>query len=148
MYSHWGANALVVGVTLLVLVLCVIVHYEGLVLTQRRIGREHGHMRVKVLHAILLLIMLHAAEIWIFGLAYWVLLVWPACGSIAAPGELHFLDHIYLSAMSYTTVGFGDVTPVGPIRFMAATEALAGLVLITWSASFTYLEMERFWQRR
>ena len=49
--------------------------------------------------------------------------------------------------MSYTTVGFGDVTPVGPIRFMAATEALTGLVLITWSASFTYLEMERFWGR-
>ena len=60
---------------------------------------------------------------------------------------MHFLDHIYLSAMSYTTVGFGDVTPVGPIRFLAATEALSGLVLITWSAWFTFLEMERFWDK-
>jgi hypothetical protein len=25
-------------------------------------------------------------------------------------------------------------------------EALAGFVLITWSASFTYLEMEKFWR--
>ncbi len=35
----------------------------------------------------------------------------------------------------------------GPIRFIGGTMALTGLVLITWSASFTFLEMERFWRR-
>lgn len=145
MYGHWGANALVVATTLVVLVLCVLVHYEGLVLTQARIGRPHRHMRVKVLHAISLVIVLHVIEIWIFGAAFWLLLQWPECGTLAGTRSAHFFDYVYLSAMSFTTVGFGDVTPVGPIRFMAATEALAGLVLITWSASFTYLEMERFW---
>jgi hypothetical protein len=54
---------------------------------------------------------------------------------------------IYLSAISYTTVGFGDVAPVGPIRLLVATEAITGFVLIAWSASFTYLEMERFWKQ-
>ena len=147
MYGHWGANALVVASTLLVLVACVLVHYEGLALTQKSIARTHSHMRVKVLHAISLVIVLHAVEVWIFGIAYWLLLQWPECGGLAGPQEPHFFDYIYLSAMSYTTVGFGDVTPLGPIRFMAATEALAGLVLITWSASFTYLEMQRFWDR-
>jgi hypothetical protein len=146
-YGHWGANALVVASTLLVLVACVLVHYEGLVLAQKRIAREHRHMRLRVLHAISLILVLHALEIWIFGIALWLLLKWPQCGSIGGGGEMHFLDHIYLSAMSYTTVGFGDVIPVGPIRFMAATEALSGLVLITWSASFTYLELERYWER-
>jgi hypothetical protein len=34
----------------------------------------------------------------------------------------------------------------GRRRTGAGTEALAGLVLITWSASFTYLEMERYWR--
>jgi hypothetical protein len=29
----------------------------------------------------------------------------------------------------------------------AILSLLAGFVLITWSASFTYLEMERFWRR-
>jgi hypothetical protein len=48
--------------------------------------------------------------------------------------------------MSYTTVGFGDVAPIGPIRFLTGTEALTGFVLIAWSASFTYLEMERYWK--
>jgi hypothetical protein len=45
-------------------------------------------------------------------------------------------------------VGFGDLAPVGPIRFLAGTTALTGFVLITWSASFTYLEMARDWRER
>ena len=49
--------------------------------------------------------------------------------------------------MSYTTVGFGDVSPVGSIRLLAGTCALTGFVMITWSASFLFLEMERFWRR-
>jgi hypothetical protein len=146
MYGHWGANAAVVVSTLLVAALCVLVHYEGLVLAQRRIARPHRHMRLRVLHAVSLVIVLHVVEIWIFGLAYWTLLHWPASGSVAGVEPAHFLDHIYLSAMCFTTVGFGDVTPVGAIRFMAATEALVGLVLITWSASFMYLEMESYWR--
>jgi hypothetical protein len=52
-----------------------------------------------------------------------------------------------LSAMTYTTVGFGDVVPVGAIRFVAGLEALTGLVMITWSASYTFLEMQRDWSR-
>jgi hypothetical protein len=27
-------------------------------------------------------------------------------------------------------------------------EALTGFILISWSASFLYLEMEQFWRRR
>ncbi|MBM3373365.1 MAG: two pore domain potassium channel family protein, partial [Betaproteobacteria bacterium] len=45
-------------------------------------------------------------------------------------------------------VGFGDVVPVGTIRFVAGMEALTGFLMIGWSASFTYLEMERFWRDR
>ena len=33
-----------------------------------------------------------------------------------------------------------------PLRILVGTESLNGLILITWSASFTYLSMEKFWQ--
>ena len=36
--------------------------------------------------------------------------------------------------------------PLGAIRFLAGTESLTGFLLITWSASFTCLEMQRFWK--
>jgi hypothetical protein len=48
--------------------------------------------------------------------------------------------------MVYTTVGFGDLIPSGPIKMITCAEALAGLALITWSASFTYLQMQRLWR--
>lgn len=68
----------------------------------------------------------------------------PGAGHVAGADPLGLLDAVYLAAMSYTTVGFGDLVPVGPLRFLAGTVALVGFVMITWSASFTYLGMERF----
>jgi hypothetical protein len=146
MYAQWAANGTVIAATVAAVLLSVLVHYEGLVITQRRIAREHLRRRLKVLHAVSLLILLHVVEVWIFGMFFFLLLLWPACGQLLGQDTIHFLDHIYFSAMCYTTVGFGDISPLGPIRLLAATEALTGLVLITWSASFTYLEMERFWR--
>jgi hypothetical protein len=34
------------------------------------------------------------------------------------------------------------------VRFLTGTESLSGFILITWSASFLYLEMEQFWRKR
>ena len=59
-----------------------------------------------------------------------------------------YLDYVYFSAITNTTVGFGDFVPSGPVRFLAGMGALTGLVLITWSASFTFLEMQRYWDGR
>jgi hypothetical protein len=84
----------------------------------------------------------------VFGLVLWGLAHVPGAGGVAGHEPLHLFDAVYLSSMSYTTVGFGDVVPAGPIRLLAGTEALLGLVMIGWSASFTYLEMERYWRVR
>jgi len=42
------------------------------------------------------------------------------------PGAQHLFDLIYFSAVTFTTALFGDLVPVGPIRFLAGTEALTG----------------------
>ena len=49
---------------------------------------------------------------------------------------------------AFTTVGFGDIVPTGPLRLLAGMEALTGFVLITWTASFLYLEMNRLWRQQ
>ena len=148
MYGNWLANSVVVLATVSVVCLCVLVHYEGLIVLVKGLAKRHDHQpRRKVLHGIFGVLILHVIEIWLFGLTYWALLLWPETGHVASNTSANFLDSIYLSAMTYTTVGFGDLAPVGPIRFLAGTEALCGFVMITWSASFTYLEMERFWRR-
>lgn len=147
MYGDWAANLAVVAATAAAVAACVLLHYEGLVFTSRRIARHASRQRIKVLFAIAAVLVLHTAEIWVFGLTYWLLQFWPALGHITGQGTEHLFDAVYFSAITFTTVGYGDVAPVGSLRFLAGTEALTGFVLIAWSASFTYLEMERFWRQ-
>lgn len=44
------------------------------------------------------------------------------------------------------TLGFGDIIPIGAAEILTGFEALIGLGFITWSASFTFLEMQRYWR--
>lgn len=146
--SGAAAHLAVVAATLAAVAACVLLQYEFLVAVWRRLGRRQAHRRVKVLYAIFAVLLLHVIEIWIFGSAIWLLLLWPATGAVFGAEAATFLECVYLSAVTFTTVGFGDVAPLGALRFLAGTEALTGLVLITWSASFTYLEMEKYWRPR
>ena len=147
-YTHWDANLLVVIATLAAVGLVILLHYEGLsVLQSWMFKRREQRSRRKVLYGIYFVLALHILEIWVFGVAAWLLLMYPETGSVAGAHPLNLFDAVYLAAMTYTTVGFGDVAPVGPVRFLAGTMSLTGFVMITWSASFTYLEMERFWRK-
>ena len=89
-------------------------------------------------------------EIWIFGISYWWLGTDLDRGMIEVlqGASAGMLDYVYFSAVIYTTLGLGDMIPHGPMRFMVGTEALTGFLLVTWSASFTFMEMERWWRRR
>lgn len=147
LYANWGANLTVVLATFGAVALAVLIHYEGLVALSSRLARRGGQRRRKVLYAISAILILHILEIWIFGLTCWLLMMWPACGHIIGSESLNLFDAVYLSAVTYSTVGFGDLAPVGVVRFLIGTESLVGFVLITWSASFTYLEMAHFWDR-
>ena len=147
MYDKWMASALVVLVTAASVTLAVLVHYEGLARLNRGLVQAHAQRRRKVLLGVYGVILLHVVEIWLFGLAFWLLLLSPDKGSLSAMAQVPFLDAVYLSAETFTTVGFGDHSPQGAIRFLAGTEALTGFILITWSASFLYLEMEQYWRK-
>lgn len=148
MYSNWVTNLLVVAATAATVALAVLVHYEGLRLLSGWLAHAHGVRRRKVLLGVYGVMLLHVIEIWLFGLAIWLLLMAPEAGLLSGHAHTPLLDSIYMSAATFTTVGFGDLAPVGPIRFLSGTEALTGFILITWSASFLYLEMEQYWRRK
>jgi hypothetical protein len=135
-----------VAVTMGTVVTAVLVHYEGLSMIGGAIKLRALHHRAKVLMTIFSQLGLHVFEIWVFGLAAFLLAQSTRFGGIR-PVPSGFLDFVYFSAITYTTVGFGDYVPTGPLRFLAGTEALTGFLLITWSASFTFLEMQRYWGR-
>ena len=148
MYENWHANALTVLGTAVAVALAVLVHYEGLRWLSLRLTRLPSERRRKVLFGVYGVLLLHVAEIWLFGGAMWILQYVPDAGHIKGALGSGLLDMVYLSAITFTTVGFGDLAPVGPLRFLCGTEALTGFILITWSASFLFLEMQEFWRRR
>ena len=131
-------------ISALVVTICVVVHYEALRFLSRTVG-IHVHKRIGVLIVMLGLLLAHILEIIIFALGYLLIQNGIGWGHISGIDEGGFLDFIYYSSVVYTTVGFGDLVPVGMIRILTAAEGLSGLSMITWSASFTFLAMQRFW---
>lgn len=123
----------------------VLIHYEALQLASGLKTWSSSPSRTDILKVIAVLLVAHFVEI---GLYAGVLLLCQHLGLGALAGEIEgdAIDWLYFSFSSYTTLGVGDLHPRGPLRLIAGVEALNGLVLIGWSASFTYLTMERVWK--
>ncbi|MBS3824638.1 MAG: hypothetical protein KGY53_12170 [Wenzhouxiangellaceae bacterium] len=149
-----SAQWVVVASTTFIVLAAVIFHYEALSMLNRwACRRMHnsapGHRRHYTLLIIMFgLLIAHVLEIWLFAVGHWALAESPsgAYGSVVGYDAFRFLDYVYFSVTNYTTVGWGDLHADGPLRFLAGTESLLGLMMITWSASFTYLIMSRTWR--
>lgn len=131
-------------IAVILVAICVIIHYEALRVLARR-ALVPGSHRWLILGSVFGALLAHVFEIWIFGAGYWTAVELLELGQMV-PGPRDAFDYVYYSAMVYTTVGFGDLVPEGAIRMITSTEALLGLSMITWSASFTYLQMQRIWR--
>ena len=143
---------IVLGVAAVVVPVVVAVHYESMRLLVRIVHPICYRPRASLILVILGLLVSHLLEIMLFGVTY------IAIASAGNLGGLHVgggggeelaagrVDWFYFSAVVYSTVGFGDLVPFGPLRLLAAVESVLGLMLVTWSASFTYLQMQVSWR--
>lgn len=140
---------MIIVVALVLAGISVLFHYECLCLLDRVVESFGSHRR-RLLATMTGLLLAHIAEIWIYAGAYALLGNYPDFGMIhmELAGDKSPFDTVYYSAMVYTTVGFGDMVPSGGFRLITATEALVGLSLITWSASFTYFQMQAMFGKR
>jgi hypothetical protein len=135
-----------VACTLLV-TLTILIHYEVLRLTSMHLRDLPVPPRFRILGVVVAAFFAHTVEVWLYGLVYWVLGDRFGLGAIHAVegGAVGFEECLYFSAITYSTAGFGDLYPLGHLRLISGAEALNGLLLVGWSASFTYLTMERYW---
>jgi hypothetical protein len=139
-------DVITIATTFVVVVVAVMTHYEGLHFFSSWISRNTLKPRLRIVLMIYGLLLLHGIEIVIFGAAYWLLRSLSEYGALLPLDPVNFRDYVYFSATVYSTLGFGDLVPTGPMRLIAGIEGVTGLLLITWSASFTYLEMVRYWR--
>lgn len=134
----WLSTALILPLVLATTLL----HYEVLRGLSRYLPRLHIVPRWRLVFVIIGAFFAHLAQIALYGVAYWWL-----DGAVGGR-NWDLVTSLYFSAQSFTSLGFGDVKPSPALWPLAGIETLNGLLLITWTASFTYLSMERYWKER
>ncbi len=134
-----------VVISLLLVAATVITHYELLQFAGTLPRRLSYPTRSRMIIVIAVVLAAHVLEASLYAVAYYALQAHFGAGGLAGHLEGDLLDFFYFSMATYTTLGIGDLHPSGPLRIVAGIESLNGLVLIGWSASFTYLTMEEFW---
>ena len=137
-------TALLIGVTSLIT-------YAVLRTGWRRMCAANGKHR-RVLYAVAAAFFTHVVAICLYGLAYYFLASHAALGTLrdATPGGYEpFTPWLcfYFSAATYSSLGFGDIVPMGELRLVAVMEGLNGLMLIAWTAAYSFLAMEEFWEK-
>ncbi len=133
---------------IVLVVLSTLTHYEVLRLLSAYVPRIRIRPRARLLAVLFGTFFGHLLEISFYALAYYYLRDRFDLGTFGGKFSDHFTYYLYFSAETYTTIGLGDIYPLGALRLITGIEALNGLLLIGWSASFTYLIMQKFWNIR
>ncbi len=96
--------------------------------------KYHRTTYLKLTHYAVYALCLHWLEIIMFAALFYLLVHDTSIGYVK--GASTFADYLYFSASNYTSLGYGDLVPTNHLRLIAGTEALTGLILISWSAVF------------
>ena len=87
------------------------------------------------------LMLLHLVEVVIWAVAYLLLLPISQLDS--------FEKAAYFSMVTFTTLGYGDITLSDQEwRMLSGIEALNGILLVGWTTAFLFLVVQRSWRQR
>lgn len=125
----------------IVITATVFIHTFGLIGVSRAINwltarfRLHGHRsRVLAMNSVVLgLLLVLSVEVWLW-----------ACFYLVVGVADTFATALYLSTITFSTVGYGDVVPAHAWRLFAALEGINGFLLIGWSTAFLVAAGIRF----
>lgn len=112
----------------------VVVHFVGLMLLTWLLRRRGHHFRAHesligqgglLVVVVLGLVAIHSVQIWLYALLYMAL------------GVLTDVESaLYFSTVSFSSLGYGDITLPVSWRLIGAIEGINGLLLIAWSTAF------------
>ena len=135
-------KALLVG--FLLMGVTVGVHAVGTALWLRFLRRRRGEMAgplrpwraLKLLGlTALFLLALQMVEVVLWAVTY---LMIPQVGDLKT-----FEQAVYFSTVTFTTLGYGDLTLTGHWRLLSGMEAMNGILLIGWSTALLFAVVQR-----
>lgn len=120
-------------------------HYSSLSFLTKQTAKIQSIKNAKVLLTMFIITFTHLISVLIYAVVYYSMDNHFGMGTLAGQEVKNFYDYIYYSLIVYTSLGFGDIYPVGGLRILSGLETLNGLILIAWSATYTYLVMSKHW---
>ena len=127
-----------IGLAVALLLLAGIWHLVG-IRAINRFGDYLGHRRYwSVLAAFWGIALLHLSEIAIAAGVLGIAIHWLELGTFGAGYGGSPVDFFYISGLTYTSMGYSHEEVNGPARILTMINGLAGLMLITWSATYVY----------
>lgn len=137
---------LIVIYGLVLIGITVAIHAIGsawwLVHMKSRVNLSDGNSQLMTLFRIVLstvtaLITLHLIEVMVWALAYYLL-----------PGEaglISFPQAAYFSIVTFTTLGYGDITLNEQWRFLAGMEAMVGIAVFGLTTAISFAVIQKCW---
>ena len=113
-------------ITTLLVGLSVMVHYEVVYRIFIFMPSRSRRPRLGVIWGVLLALLAHITEVLIFAVGYYGLILAEEFGTLVGALTPGFQDCVYYSFVTYSTLGFGDLIPTGPLRFLTGIESLTG----------------------
>ncbi len=110
----------------------------------RRHGRSDGSWRPAAIYWVmistaLVMLLLHIAEVVLWATAYWTFV----------PDELEsFEEATYFSFVTFTSLGYGDITLSSKWRLLSGIEALNGILLAGFSTALLFGVLARAWDTK
>lgn len=138
-------NYSLIGAVLVVIT--VIIHGLGTTWWLRVLARRYadvdgmfrqGKSAQVLIGTVLALLVLHTLEIVVWAHAY--LLMLPS-GELAT-----YEEAVYFSFVTFTTLGYGDITLTEHWRLLSGIEALNGIMLVGWTTAMLFAVVQRTWQ--
>jgi len=81
----------------------------------------------------------HLVEAFIWAIT---LLVLPAVTAVQSLEQA-----LYYSMVTFTTLGYGDITLNPEVRLLSGVEAMNGILLIGWSTAIFFAVLQRAWRQ-
>ncbi len=81
----------------------------------------------------------HYIDIVLWAMAYWLM---------ASKTQFDdFETAVYFSSVTYTTLGYGDIVPMGSWRVLCGIQAMNGILLFGWSTALLIMLVQQIWFR-
>jgi len=135
-----------IAIGALLIFLTTMVHAGGMSLALRPVvgsppnpegSRSHFNRMFRIARVVLIMYLVAIIEVLVWSTAY-----------LALDAVEGFEKALYFSAVTFTTLGYGDVVLEGSRRILSSIEAINGIIMFGWSTAIVIAGVQHVYSRQ